>query len=203
VTVDVICNRTSFAVSSWATACAVVFIVVWRFEATPGPSVASIPDWPSGCTIERSPGVSLAILFLHPGCPCSMASIEELRLGIGTGWDGDVHVVMYSPDGENEDWVRGEQWEAALRIPRAKLHVDPGGRLAGQFNAVTSGHAAIYDGDGRLKFAGGLTPSRGTTAGGLLFQRAAFGRETRSPVYGCAINAADSCGACRTCETNR
>lgn len=203
MTVDIACTRKMLFVSTWGIACAAVFIVVWRFEATPGPAVASLQEWPRGCAIERTPGANSVILFLHPGCPCSMASIEELRLGIGKGWNGDVHVVAYSPDGENEDWVHGEQWEAASKIPRAKLHVDPGGRLARQFNAVTSGHAAFYDGGGRLLFAGGLTPSRGTAAGGVLFQRAALGQETRRPEYGCPIIDADSCGECRSCETNR
>jgi hypothetical protein len=150
---------------AWAMGVAAVVANVWRYEPTAVPAVASPSVWPTTDDIIRGSGKPVIVMFLHPHCPCSKSSIEELGKSLAKRSSSDVHVAMIRPNSTSEKWERGELWDAAAMLPGVRLHVDFGGALARAFKATTSGHVVLYDEVGRLKFSGGLTPSRGATGG--------------------------------------
>jgi hypothetical protein len=93
-------------------------------------------------------------------------------------------------------WERGPLWSEASAIAGARVIVDADERLAALFGAETSGLAALYTGDGRLLYRGGLTPGRGhegdsfgTDAVAALSQSNSSQAAARqAPVFGCALH---------------
>jgi hypothetical protein len=86
-----------------------------------------------------------------------------------------------------------EMLASAAAIPGVLVHADPGGSLAQRFGARTSGQTLLYSADGRLLFAGGITPLRaheGDSTGRrriLELVRAGSTDRAESAVYGCSL----------------
>lgn len=169
---------------------------LWAFSAAPGPPAEAPARWPEGTALQRSPGRGALVLFLHPLCPCSRATLGELARVLGAGAPADdVHVVFLQPREPSDRWQESATWELAARLPGALRHRDDGGRLTRSFGARTSGQALYYDADGRLRFQGGLTPARGheghspghASLEALLRRRPEPGNAPVTPVFGCPL----------------
>jgi hypothetical protein len=137
-------------------------------------------------------------MFVHPMCPCSGASVEELsRLMARTDDALDVKVVAIAPKDAPRDWEDSTLVKSIRNIPGVEVVYDRSGEEAGRFGAMTSGHAALYDRSGTLMFSGGITASRGhagANAGAdaivaLVRNQADAAKHTRTqtPVYGCLL----------------
>jgi hypothetical protein len=101
-------------------------------------------------------------MFLHPHCPCSYASVEELsRLLAKANGRSSVHVVFIRPAQFPQRWEQTDLWRAVEGIPDVQVSVDIGGVEAQRFGAVTSGSTLVYDASGALLFQGGVTGGRG------------------------------------------
>ncbi len=72
-----------------------------------------------------------------------------------------IQVVFFRPKSASPGWEQTRLWHEAAAIPGVCVGVDPGGVEARRFGAATSGHVFLYDVAGRLRFCGGITPSRG------------------------------------------
>jgi hypothetical protein len=120
-------------------------------------------DWPSESRLLRAQdGRSTALLFLHPKCPCSEASVAELDSFMAqTGARAKVLAVFVQPPGWRAEAVQGALWNQAKAIPGVETRVDWKGEEARRFGALTSGHFFLYRPNGELVFQGGITPSRG------------------------------------------
>jgi hypothetical protein len=82
------------------------------------------------------------VLFAHPHCPCTRASLHELDgLLAETQNRVSVTVVFTIPDGVPADWEQGDLWNSATRIPGVRVIRDQGGGEAHQFDVEGSGHA--------------------------------------------------------------
>src|SRR4051794_10180949 len=71
------------------------------------------PEWPSKSTINRGPDRSTLVLFLHPRCPCSRASIAELegllaKLQNESAALPDVDIVATVPEVHSSAWTDSE-----------------------------------------------------------------------------------------------
>jgi hypothetical protein len=180
---------------AWFSLVGAGFYLLLGFEATPGPAGRLSPAWP-GTSIKPASQRPTLLVFAHPRCPCTRATVEELAL-LMTHCQGRVeaHVLFYRPGGAEPGWERTDTWEAAARIPGVRVAVDPDGAQAARFAAETSGHAVLYGPDGRLWFSGGITDGRGHAgeSGGrraimqLLTGEAHHAEGT--PVYGCPLSA--------------
>src|SRR5690349_16197371 len=71
---------------------------LWRYEATAGVAAPSTAVWPSDSRIPRQAGKATLILFAHPRCPCTRATIGELN-ALMTHCQGRVtgYVLFYRP----------------------------------------------------------------------------------------------------------
>jgi len=180
----------------WIGALAWGLRTLWAFSAAPGPAAEAPPLWPEGTPLHRAPDRGALVLFLHPLCPCSRATLAELARALGSGAPADnVHVVFLQPEEPSEAWRESATWEEAGRLPGALRHLDEGSRVARRFGARTSGQALYYDAAGRLRFQGGLTPARGhegyspgrATVEALLRGRPGPEGAPVTPVFGCQL----------------
>jgi hypothetical protein len=133
-------------------------------------------------------------MFVHPQCPCSTASIDELeRLMSDCQGRVAAHVLFFRPQEMTESWVKSSLWTKASAIPGVSVAIDVAGVEAQRFHSLTSGHTVLYDADGRLLFQGGITISRGHSGdnpGRAAIVNLLHGIPTdqiRTPVFGCSL----------------
>ena len=161
--------------------------------------------WPASSRLARDSHRGTLLLFAHPRCPCTRASLGELERIVARAHGRlAVTVVFAVPRGSDPIWARSDRWHEARTIPGVRLFVDSTGTEEGRFGVATSGQALFYDAGGRLRFAGGITVSRGhagDNAGAdavvaLAEHDSASWQAT--PVYGCALDS-PSKGAATSC----
>jgi hypothetical protein len=49
-----------------------------RFETQASEKVVALGRWPSASRIPRGRSEPVVVMFLHPNCPCSHASVHEM-----------------------------------------------------------------------------------------------------------------------------
>ena len=183
------------AVATGAWLLATVAGMVWlvAYSQTPGDTGTTPLTWPGGNAVSRKAGRPTLVLALHPACTCSQATLEQLdRLTASHPGAFDVVVLFAGYEGlpAGAD-VIGPALAQHRNIRRID---DPGAAIARRFGALTSGHALLYDEEGRLRFSGGLTRGRGETGDSLpLAYLRAWAAGTRPAgaatfkVFGCAL----------------
>jgi hypothetical protein len=181
-------------VSLWGCGVAASATWLWRYENTPGASADASPAWPADVPIPVSRDRATLVMTVHPHCPCSRASLAELAvLAARAQGRFAAHVLFYKPENAAPDWEKTDLWRTAAEIPGVRVWTDEEGRLARRFDAATSGQTFLYDSDGRLRFSGGVTVSRGhvgdNPALDAILESIHGGRpeRRRSPVFGCSL----------------
>lgn len=142
---------------------------------------------------HRQPNRPLLVMALHPRCSCSEASLAELGdLLARSRGTCDALLVQYHPEQASPDWP-ADNSPRQLGGVTVNVLVDRGGNMASVLGAATSGHVVFADSHGALRFAGGLTVSRGhrgrAPAQDAILEILAGGKSALSfaPVYGCAL----------------
>jgi len=163
-------------------------------EFTPGLAARPSSQWPQTSALRRAEDRPTLVLFLHPRCPCSCATLDELAKIVAHCRSRlAVYALFVRPSGMPEGWERAGSWEEAHAIPGVQVLTDPQGVEARRFTAWTSGQAMLYAADGRLLFSGGITASRGhsgdNNGSAAVVQGVEQGMVTlrRTPVFGCAL----------------
>lgn len=146
----------------WILALTVGLRVMLNYEDGPAAPGEPPPEWPKDSQVERAPGMPMVVVFAHPKCPCTDATIGELSI-LMTRLQGKATaaVIFVRPPSFAEGWEKTELWRSAEAIPGVRVFSDPGGVEAGRFGAQASGQTILYDTGGRLRFSGGITASRG------------------------------------------
>jgi hypothetical protein len=162
-----------------------------------GPAEAGNPptEWPSGSMISRKPGMPTVIVFAHPKCPCTDATIGELSI-LMTRLQGKAtaSVFFVRPANFVDGWEKTELWHSAEAIPGVSVFSDPGGVEARRFGAKASGQTILYDAGGRMRFNGGITASRGhsgdNTGRSAIVSLVITGtsQTERTSVFGCSLH---------------
>jgi hypothetical protein len=181
-------------VAIWLFCIAAGLEVLFNYENSPGREGPAVVDWPSTTRILRDSAHSTLIMFAHPQCPCTRASLGELNL-LMTHCQGRVtaHVVFFKPEEFTADWTKTDLWRSAEAIPGVRVRVDEGGVESELFHAQTSGFTVLYDTQGRLLFRGGITSARGHSgdnAGRAALQaliRGDSADQTHTRVFGCSL----------------
>jgi hypothetical protein len=150
--------------------------------------------WPSGSRISLHGQGHTLVMFAHPRCPCTRASLGELAKILARARGRvSTYVVFFTPSNATDNWDETDQWSAASTMPGVHVVRDIGGSEARLFQATTSGQTLLYDAAGRLQFSGGITIARGhsgdnpgqSSIESLLSNASSEPRAT--PVYGCPI----------------
>lgn len=137
-------------------------IVLNMYANSPGHFQQSPTHWPNETTIWLSERGATLIMFVHPKCPCTRASLGELEKivarfhGSFTPW-----VVFFKPLDSDESWDHTDLRETAAAIPGVHVLTDLGGVEASRFHATTSGETILYNNQGERLFHGGITLARG------------------------------------------
>jgi hypothetical protein len=154
----------AFAVSTlaWVGALATGLFVLWRYDGAPAPAGEPPARWPSASAISQPRERPALLLFAHPKCPCTRASLDELiALMTRTRGLASVYVVFSTPADAAETWTHSASWDFAASIPDVRVIVDKDAREAERFGVLASGHVLLYGTDGVLLFNGGITSARG------------------------------------------
>src|SRR5437773_2149652 len=147
---------------AWSACAALGLVKMLNYELTPAATRTAASHWPAATQICRDPSRPTLLLFLHPRCPCSRATLAEMeRLIASCGDQFALQIVFVRPPGAGEAWEKTDLYRAAEKVSGATVRCDIDGMEAALFGATTSGEALLYAADGQLLFRGGLTPSRG------------------------------------------
>ncbi len=180
----------------WLGAVGAGLAMVMKYESAPGTTGETPVIWPTGATIDRDAHRPTLIMFAHPQCPCTRASMNELNRLLAKCSDGvAAHVFFLKPEEWGDDWTQSDLWRSAASLPGVVLHEDDGGREAARFGAETSGQVMLYHPRGPLLFQGGITAARGhagDNAGAARIFALVTGSDSgpalsTTPVFGCAL----------------
>lgn len=178
----------------WFLGCVSAAALLVLYSQTPGEAGAAVPVLVDGLAIAPDPDRPTLVMFVHPRCPCTRASVEELaRLQRRLKGRFATRVVIAVPDGMPERWHESMLWQRAGELHDSERVTDQGGAITRRAGAATSGTVGLYAPDGRLLFWGGVTPSRGHAGDNLgsdaianYFNGTAYA--DRTDVYGCPLN---------------
>jgi hypothetical protein len=184
----------ALGLTAWVGALGFGFHALWKYKADPAEQGRPPARWPADSRLAQDRDRPTLVMFAHPRCPCTAASLTELRNLIArVGPRVRPYVVVYRPTEVGADWERTALWDRSEAIPGVTVVRDDEGREAQRFQALASGLVVLYDRQGRRVFDGGLTASRG-------HEGDSFGRRRilavldgvtpdrdQSPVFGCAI----------------
>lgn len=165
-----------------------------NYSDSPGSGGSAPLSWPRDSHLARNANSPTLVMFVHPRCPCTRASLAELdRLLAQAPGQFSAEVVFVKPDGTPPDWEKSELWRKASGIPRVTAYSDNSGREARRFHAETSGQVLLYDSSGKLQFQGGITAARGhegdnpgRSALVKILTEGAL-NQAQTPVFGCAL----------------
>jgi hypothetical protein len=170
---------------------------LFRYSATAGAPAQAPSEWPAATRIARRPDTWTVLLFAHPHCPCTRASLGELAVLLAQARGASVRAtVILAGAGEMPaSWGDADLRTTAMGIAEVGLFEDEGGAEARRFGAYTSGQTLVYEPSGRLAFDGGITGARGhagDNAGRETVRELLRGRKSAgglsAPVFGCAIS---------------
>lgn len=170
------------------------FDVLLNYQTTSG-AIGALPQkMPAGAGFALDGVRDTLVMFVHPRCPCTRASIEELnRLMARSRGQVAARVLFVKPPGFDEEWTHSDLWRNVTAIPGVTAQEDPDGAQAHLFGAETSGYVILFNPHGQLLFNGGITGGRGhegdnageSAIASILAGEKADVRET--PVYGCSL----------------
>ncbi len=183
----------SYLFAGWGIAVATGCLILQAYAASPGAAVRTLSTWPKASEIPLDARRPTLLMFLHPLCPCSGASVDELgEILARSGNRVAAHAVILRAS--SKQFEAGPRIDGSLsQLPGLTTWDDEGGVLARLFGVRTSGHVVLYDPQGRLLYSGGITPARGHR--GENFGRAAvlarlFGEAAdrcSAPAFGCPL----------------
>jgi hypothetical protein len=182
------------AVILWVPAVAVGVGVLLQYSNTPGRLAAPPRAWPHNAGVRPVPGQSTLLVFAHPQCPCSRATIGELALIVAQSRvHVNAYVLFYAPQSMGEAWTRSDLWKDAAAIPGVHAIEDHDGLEVRRFGASTSGQTLLYDTNGHLVFNGGITAARGHLGANdgmdaveSMLEHGSAKHHT-APVFGCSL----------------
>lgn len=179
----------TIAVCIWAGAVFLGILALARYSNTAGAQPRFAESLVDGSAPFR------LVMFVHPQCPCSRASVEELsRLMAACGGKIRGEVYVFHPDVEADEW--SDTWirQHAALIPDVDVITDRNAAVARSYSASTSGQVMLYDAAGDLLFSGGITAGRGhegdnpgRSAIVELVSGAAAEELIEAPVFGCPL----------------
>ena len=187
--------RFAAAQLAWLSLVVSGFCCLISYEMRAGSSAVAPGEWPADVNLKFDPLRHNLVMFAHPKCPCTDASLKELRNVLAQA-RGAINptIIFFKPAGTRSDWEQTDLFRNAMSTSGLNVVIDPDGFIAGKFGARTSGQVMLFDGRGHCVFTGGITGSRGQEGDNrgcaLLLARTIgdVGGLAETPVYGCALD---------------
>lgn len=164
------------------------------YQTQAGVAAVSPTQWPSEVGLPFDAQRFNVVVFAHPKCPCTRATLDELEVVL-TRRRSEIRATLciFDPEGVPSDWAETALVRMAKGISGLTVVVDQNGAMAAKFGAVTSGQVLMFDRESRRVFSGGITGSRGQAGenhGRNLLLALAGGEicgSAPTAVYGCAL----------------
>jgi hypothetical protein len=179
---------------AWLGAVATGFSILIVYANTPGESLPVNSVWPMKSKLARTEKTWALVLFVHPKCSCSVASLGELtRLQTHFINKVKTYVVFSKSKDRSTEWAHDKLWLMAETIPGVEIFLDEDGSEADLFTASTSGQTFLYNLKGELLFHGGITPARGHMGDSvgrdaiLELVESGFSKISSTRSFGCAL----------------
>jgi hypothetical protein len=182
----------------WTAALALGLWIMRTYGNNHPDELLNVPSaWPPGIDLQRDPNRLTLLLVVHPDCDCTRQALAALdRIAVRCANRLAARIVFTHAQGDPEALRQSETWQVAAHIPSAEVSVDHDGHAVRRFGFRKSGHALLYDRQGRLLFSGGITPSPAPdtntdnpgAAAIELFVLAGGSPTTHAPVPGCALD---------------
>ena len=91
------------------------------------------------------------LMFVHPKCPCSRASVSELAVLLAhSAGNLRSQIIFLKPPGKDDSWTHTDLWRDASKLPATVVISDVRGRETSLFRVAVSGETVIYDAAGNL-----------------------------------------------------
>jgi len=184
----------SMLIAVWIASITYGFLCLTRYETKPGAVGIVHSDWPMSSAVPAPTKRFVLVVFIHPQCSCSRATLSELdRLIATSARNVDTYILFERPAGMPSGWERTALWDTAKHISGTHVLTDINGIEARRFGAETSGQTYLYSQAGHLEFSGGITSMRGhygDSAGRFAILSALAGHDSSyhsTHVFGCAL----------------
>lgn len=183
----------SMMILIWGAAVGLSISLLMRYSATPGSDSRSPLTWPVDVDYLGLENTASLLVFIHPKCACTFASLSEFeRLAVEVDEPFQTVFLVDCPKSNLSTWEQSSVVKRCQSILSARVVIDIDGNLAKKFNATTSGYCLLYS-EGRLAFQGGITSERGHEGESLgrgALREILRGRSTtvrQTPVFGCEL----------------
>ena len=80
-------QATPVMIAGWALLLTFGFGALWRYELSPGEQADAPRGWPGASAVVPPEGKPTVVMFAHPRCPCTRASLGELSKICATAGD--------------------------------------------------------------------------------------------------------------------
>jgi hypothetical protein len=151
-----------FAAAAWLILVSSGSLALIDHSARPGRVLEPSLQWPLDSALVHSQERPALLMFAHPRCPCTQASLAELASIVQAyGNRIDIQVVFLCPADGKESWRDTALVREAKRLSAVKVVFDPEAVEARRFRATISGQVLIFDRLGKLLYDGGITAARG------------------------------------------
>lgn len=178
----------------WGIAILTGLALLTDWDTAPGAQGSPPRVWPASAPRRLDGERPTLLMFAHPRCPCTRASLEVLAqiVALHTGVV-NVQVLFWAPAAADADWTNSDLWKQAHAIPGITVSSDADGRETARFGIKTSGHVLLFGADGKLLFSGGITAARGQVGdnpGKTAVEALLAGKETAgfgNAIFGCEL----------------
>lgn len=143
-------------------------LTMWNHQFSQGPSNQAPIALPAALDALAEDAKPLTLFMaIHPGCPCTGASLEQVDRLIARNPDSIQLVGLVRDSGESTESTSDSKlheesyWKRLESMPNARPFADKDGSLANLLGTHVSGATIAYDETGSLRFQGGMTASRG------------------------------------------
>ena len=184
-------------VAAWLTGASAGVHTLMLYAYTPAPTApVVVAQWPASLAAQAPARRPLLVMFIHPQCACSRASLSELAvIATQIHQAAEIRVYVARPTGTPDGWEQTDLLRDAARIPGATVVVDRDGAISRSLDATVSGETLLFTADGRRVFHGGLTPARGHEGNSdgrravLSLIANSTSAPVETPVFGCFLRA--------------
>lgn len=183
----------TLGVTLWVGGISAAFCALQRYSVADGAARPPSDKTAAFFAAHRQLGRPLLVMAVHPLCPCTDASLDELGDLLARSHGAcDALLLQYHPLEGTPDWPV-DTTSRKLGGVAVKVVLDQGGKIAAELGAETSGHVVFMDANGIIRFHGGLTIARGhhgrSQSQDAILEILGGGRPglVSAPVFGCAL----------------
>ena len=152
----------------WVVSIGLGLYFLMNYETTPGKPATPPMKFPKDTKLKLSSDKDTLVMFVHPQCPCTKASLDQLAQ-ISHKDNLQIKLVFFQPSVKPDGWSEKWQLDDWINRPNVEITKDIDGVQASIFDAKTSGQTYLFDSKGRLFFNGGITAARGVAGDNIGF----------------------------------